>query len=375
MTVPPSGRALIATRDGVEPSTPAFEVHVAGLGYEPVDVLCQNRAEHNRYNLGPGLVDRIADRIATDDIEYLAVDHRVHPGQLVDLAERLPPVRLRDRRGVVREVLADGGNPVATVLGERQRRRVERRSVARSQRDGATNAPGGTDGRLDALDAELDRLDERWEDRTATQRRRIEDANTGADRYVAVTGPPTAPIVECWRALTGENAEATTVLGPATPKTARVRIASHDVAVTATTALLPALPEWFGTSVPGTISALSRADVIVTVGTGETDTLAASTLDRFDATHLRADLSSTEVNSVERLRERLGSAFLVERHVLTLPMTDEAMGLVSRCHDDGLVESVEYGETVSLTIAAPPERIPMLTDQVNEAGGTIERDI
>lgn len=382
VTDPSSGAALIAARSRTCPPSAGIEDVVDALGYELLETVCQERREHNRYNLGPGLVDRLADRIDAAGVAFLAVDHLVHPGQMVDLAATLPPVTLRDRRGVFREYLA-AENPVAALLSTRQEKRIERRAVARDQRDGAAATPDGTGRRLDALDRELDRLDDRIEERVVDRRARVAETNA-ADSYVAVTGPPGAAIGATWRMLTDEPLDAAGVLGPAEPTTTRVSIGCHDVAVTATTAILEGLPTWYERTIPGTVAALSQADVVVSVlPAGDSRRATVETItDRFGGTHIAvgeqsagvADLAAeTATREDDTLADRIGTVLPSERLGVALPQTDESMTLVSWCYDNGQVFEIAYGETVTLTLELPPGLVDELRSRVSSVGGTVDR--
>jgi GTP-binding protein HflX len=382
VTDPSTDAALIAARSETCPPSAGIEDVVDALGYGVLETVCQERREHNRYNLGPGLVDRLADRIDAAGVEYLAVDHLVHPGQMVDLTATLPPVTLRDRRGVFREYLA-ADNPVAALLSTRQAKRIERRAVARDQRDGAAATPEGTGRRLAALDRELDRLDGRIEERAADRRTRLAETHA-ADSYVAVTGPPTAAIGPTWRTLTDEPLDAAGVLGPSEPTTARVSIGCHDVAVTATTAILGDLPTWYERTVPGTVAALSRADIVVSVlPAGDSWLATVETItDRFDGTHIAVAEQSAAVadpaaETVTReddaLVDRIEALLPSERLRVSLPQTDESMTLVSWCYDNGRVVEIAYGETVALTLEVPPGLVDELRSRVSSVGGRVER--
>ncbi len=382
VTDPSSDAALIAARSETCPPSDGIEDVVDSLGYEVLETVCQERREHNRYNLGPGLVDRLADRIDAAGVAFLAVDHLVHPGQMVDLVATLPPVTLRDRRGVFREYLA-ADNPVAALLSTRQEKRIERRAVARDQRDAAAATPDGTGRRLDALDRELDRLDDRIEERATDRRARVAEAHA-ADSYVAVTGPPGAAIGTTWRTLTDEPLDTDGVLGPAEPTTARVSIGCHDVAVTATTAILGDLPAWYERTIPGTVAALSRADVVVSVlpaGDSRRATVEMIT-DRFDGTHLAvaeqsaavADLAAETVTREDDvLVDRIETVLPSERLSISLPQTDESMTLVSWCYDNGRVVEIAYGETVALTADVPPGLVDELRTRVSSVGGRVDQ--
>jgi 50S ribosomal subunit-associated GTPase HflX len=263
-----SERALVASRAGTV--RPWLEPAVAALGHEVVGTLVVDAPEHGEYHLPPGLVERLADRIEATDSGYLAIDGHVHPGQAADLLAALPPVVLRDRRGVAYERLAAGGNGAAATLLERQERRTERRQAANQSREAATEGPTGTAGRVEELERRCQRLDERLAERQAAAREAVETGYAVVDARVVLLGPPTAPTTPLWAELTGAEPRDGGPLAPAEPVTATARIGPHEVAVTDTPGAVEELPEWFAGSVPGTVAALERADVVVLVGSAGT---------------------------------------------------------------------------------------------------------
>ncbi|ERG89874.1 MAG: hypothetical protein J07HX5_02046 [halophilic archaeon J07HX5] len=131
-----SQRAVIACRQGEQTTrTPSFRAIVTALGHRIVDEREQQRQEHNRYNLGPGLVDELSQIVDERDCGYVAVDNQLHPGQLSDLTAALAPATVRDCRGVVYERLANGGNRAAANRRDAQQLRGKRRRLLADNRE------------------------------------------------------------------------------------------------------------------------------------------------------------------------------------------------------------------------------------------------
>jgi 50S ribosomal subunit-associated GTPase HflX len=379
-----SERALVASRAGTV--RPWLEPAVAALGHEVVGTLVVDAPEHGEYHLPPGLVERLADRIEATDSGYLAIDGHVHPGQAADLLAALPPVVLRDRRGVAYERLAAGGNGAAATLLERQERRTERRQAANQSREAATEGPTGTAGRVEELERRCQRLDERLAERQAAAREAVETGYAVVDARVVLLGPPTAPTTPLWAELTGAEPRDGGPLAPAEPVTATARIGPHEVAVTDTPGAVEELPEWFAGSVPGTVAALERADVVVLVGSaGDAPALAAldeAVAGRSDAARLPAlpagsapengwSLEPVDAGEPEAVRSRLAGLLETATLAVRLPYDDEAHALVSWLHDRTAVESVAYGDDIALTVTAPAGAAAELRRRVEAVGGEV----
>lgn len=376
-------RALVASRSGAV--SPWLEPVVGALGYEVDGTLVVDAPEHGEYHLPPGLVERLADRIGATDSGYLAVDGDLHPGQFADLLAALPPVTLRDRRGVAYERLGAGGNEAAATLLELQERRTERRQAVNESREAATEGPTGTAGRVEELERRCQRLRERLEERQAAAREAVGTGYAGVDARVVLLGPPTAPTTPLWTGLTGAEPGEAGPLAPAEPVTATTRIGPHEVAVTDTPGAVGGLPEWFVGSVPGTTAALERADAVVLVG-GPDDAAALAALDgavaeRSDAARLPAapagavprerSLAPVDPGEPEAVRSRLAGLLETATLAVRLPYDDEAHALVSWLHDRTAVESVAYGDAIVLSVTAPASATAEIRRRVEAVGGEL----
>ena len=370
--------AFLASRTG--PITGWFEATVATLGYEPA-ALTVDKPEHGRYNLPPGLVDRIAERLRETDAAFLGVDELLHPGQRVDLAAALPPVTVRDRRGVVWRRLA-AANPVAERSLALRDARVERRRVAGAERDSDRQSPGGSGDRVGELDRRCQQLRADLETLRVEAREQVTDAHSGVDARVVLVGPPTAPLTAFWTALTGDDATGGP-FGPARPTTAVTAVGPHEVALTDTPGLVTGLPGWYTGVVPGTLAALEDASAAVVVGE-QHDPLGRCCRvveDRVDGPLVPvlpgadgpvAGLDPVDGATPSAVRSRLTAVLPSSRLVLSLPYSDETHALVSRLHDRATVHTVEYGETVLLDIEVPAGRVDRLRRRVAELGGESE---
>jgi 50S ribosomal subunit-associated GTPase HflX len=371
--------AFLASRTGPLPGW--FEATVAALGYEPAATLTVDRPEHGRYNLPPGLVDRVARRLGETDAAFLGVDELLHPGQRVDLEAALPPVTVRDRRGVVWRRLA-AANPVAERSLALRDARVERRRVAGAERDSNRQSPGGSGDRVGELDRRCQQLRADLETLRTEARERVTDAHGGVDARVVLVGPPTALSTALRTALTDNDATGDP-FGPARPTTTVTTIGPHKVALTDTPGLVAELPDWYTGVVPGTLAALEDASAAVVVGERHDplERCCRAVEDRVDgplvpvlpgADSPVAGLDPVDGATPGAVRSRLAAVLPSSRLALSLPYGDETHALVSRLHDQVTVHTVEYGETVLLDVEVPAGRVDRLRRRVGELGGESE---
>lgn len=361
-------QALLASRSGAVADW--LEPTLDALGYGLAATLTVESPEHGRYNLPPGLVERLGE--ATAGASLLAVDELLHSGQLVDLQAELPSVSVRDRRGLVwRRLAAD--NPVAEQRLARRDVRVERRRAARDARDGDDRS-----AHLEELDRRCQQLRSAVAECRDDQRRQVRNAYDGVDARVTLVGVPTAPTTELWTALTDEPGDA----GPFTPPrpaTAVTTAGPHEVAVTDTPGLVEGLPDWYVEAVPGTITALEQSAVIVVVGDSTAD-FRGALRERFDGTVLRAVTPAAAAETPETVDRtatgavlsRVAQALPSSRVDLSLPYSDDAHALVSWVHDRTAVQSLDYDDRIRLTVDAPAARTPDLRQRVDRVGGDCE---
>jgi hypothetical protein len=215
--------AVVLRRDGPEagPATPGFEALLTGLGHAVVRSLRVERAEHGRTHVGPAAVDRLRAALTETGAEYVAVDNVVHPGQQADLLaalsapsasgsrtgageRRTTPVTLRDRRGVVYDALAAGGNRVAENRGRELTAQVERRQVLARERDQPDG--GGPDAQSGRV-AELDRRRQRLDDDLDGLQRAAREAVAGGAGTRVVVADPLGLSSGLWAALVGDAEE------------------------------------------------------------------------------------------------------------------------------------------------------------------------
>ncbi len=375
---PDGGPALVTARSGSVPTW--FEATVEALGYDLVATLSVDEPEHGRYNLSPGLVDRLTDRIRETGAVFLGIDERLHPGQVVDLETALPPVATRDRRGVVWRRL---GGVAADCLSLRDCR-IERRRAARAERDSAGQSPAGGGGRVAHLDRREQELRRSLDRRRQEARERVGAAYDGVDARVALVGPPTAPTTALWAALTGETGDGNGPFRPAGPTTAVTTAGPHEIALTDTPGLVEGLPDWYTGAVPATLAAVEHARAVLVVGSsGTVGPLCRAVDDRFEADTIPAvppagpatvaGRETVDVTDTAAVRGRLAAVLPSSRVELSLPYGDDTQALVSWLHDQTTVQDSSYDQRVTLTVALSTDRVADLERRVAAVDGECER--
>lgn len=363
---------VLATRHGS--IRPAVEAVVAARELSVANVLAVDGDEDNQYHLPPGLVDQLADCVDRTGAERVVVDGLAHSGQMYDLGHAVPAVELLDRRDLYYEHLADGGNSAAETARELRRQQIEERAARRRQRNEATTGPTGESGSVSELSDACDRLTTSLDSCQQRQRRQVETSYESVDARVAVVGSVGAPTTDCWCALTGERAEST-VLRPATPRTAVTDIGPHEVAVTDTAGFVPGRPEWFTAAVPGAIAAVECADLLVVIHSTEAEPALGIDETEFNGTVLQTNPPETDAKRASwenQLVEKVQKALPTTRVALTLPYGAES--LLSQLYDEATVESVEYGEHIEVLAAVPAGQSARVQRLVEDAGGTVERE-
>ncbi len=390
-------RVVLARRDGPDATvpTPALTALLRRLGGEVVARASQSRREHNRYAVGPALVDQVRAHCRDHDADTVVVDGHLHEGQVVDLADALPVETVWDRRDVVWAALAAGGNDVAAARRSLRTGRVERRRVAAARRTAAAEGPDTDDGRLADLDRRRDRHEAALADARETARRAAREAYTDVDAHVVVVGATDASTTPVWAALCdrsaeGENGEGadTGPVAPATTTTAVTRLGASEVAVSDGPGLVGGDAAWYDGVVPDWTATVERAAVLVAVADGTRAGAALqSACDRVDApvvavtpdaaaaapsTRVTATLADTgDGPPVDRLRGAVADALPETGLVATLPYRDEAHTVVSWLHDRGTVAAVDYDDQITVRVAVPASATEAVRSRVTSAGGSV----
>ena len=431
-------RALVAKRvdRGTADLTEITDLAEAA-GHEVVATLTQTREEDAAYHFGEGKADELAALVVQSDAECVIIDNEVGPYQTFNLGRKLPEdVEVIDRFTLILEIFGQRAHTrkaqlqveLAELRYELPRAEVKASLAQRDERPGFMGL-GEYDesrerdikSRISRIETELDDIADKEEERR--QRRR----ESGFD-LVALAGYTNAGKSTLLRRLAAdldmdenadqhpdldETAESEdrlfTTLGTTTR---RAETGKRDVLLTDTVGFISDLPHWLVESFQSTLDSVYYADlVLLVVDASEPvpemreklvtchDTLyerneaplvtVFNKVDQLSPDELRrkrealsalapnpVEVSGLTGQNVDELRARIEAELPDWRQErMLLPLSDEAMSLVSWVHDNGHVEREAYdeeGETVTLEFEAPPAVVEQARARAGELGPGVE---
>ncbi|QLG27224.1 GTPase HflX [Halorarum halophilum] len=431
-------RALVAKRvdRGVADLAEITDLAEAA-GHEVVATLTQTREEDAAYHFGEGKADELAALVVESDAECVIIDNEVGPYQTFNLGRKLPEdVEVIDRFTLILEIFGQRAHTrkaqlqveLAELRYELPRAEVKASLAQRDERPGFMGL-GEYDesrerdikSRISRIETELDDIADKEEERR--QRRR----ESGFD-LVALAGYTNAGKSTLLRRLAAdlemdenadqhpdldETAESEdrlfTTLGTTTR---RAETGKRDVLLTDTVGFISDLPHWLVESFQSTLDSVYYADlVLLVVDASEPvpemreklvtchDTLyerneaplvtVYNKVDQLTPKELREkrealsalapnpiEVSGLTGQNVDELRARIEAELPDWRQErMLLPLSDEAMSLVSWVHDNGHVEREAYdeeGETVTLEFEAPPSVVEQARARAGELGPGVE---
>lgn len=411
-------RAVVAKRvDAGTADLSEIEQLAGAAGYEVVDRLSQTREEDAAYMFGEGKVAELAALVEETDASVVIVDNDVGPYQTFNIGGELPEdVEVVDRFTLILEIFGQRARTrkaqlqveLAELRYELPRAEAKASLAKRDERPGFMGL-----GEYDeSVERDIKRQISEIRDELASiaekeQQRREQRRASGFD-LVALAGYTNAGKSTLMRQLAAEldvdenvdrhpDLETTaesedmlfTTLGTTTR---RAEMDRRDVLLTDTVGFISDLPHWLVESFESTLDSVYRADlVLLVVDASEPveemreklvtchDTLyerneapvvtVFNKVDRLTDEELdekRAALSALAPNpeavsaktgeGVTALRDRVEAElpeWRTER--LVLPLTDDAMSVVSWIHDHGHVEEEAYaGDQVTVTFDARP---------------------
>jgi GTP-binding protein HflX len=401
--------AIIAKRtDEGEPDTEEIRDLAAAAGARVLGTVTQTRPRDPGTEFGDGAVEELADRVAETGADTVVVDNELTPQQTVNLEEAVG-ARVVDRHRVVLEIFAEQARTRRAQLQVELARLQYRMPRVRERSDeGALNrfTESGTPY-YDLLDR-IDELERKLKDLPAIDEQHREQRREQGFDLVAIAGYTNAGKSTllrrladdmCVEAATHEDLSETAGVEDRLFKTLetttrRATIDGRNLLLTDTVGFLDDLPHWLVESFRGTIREVEAADAVLlvadvaqptdelrrkletameTLGEDHTPVVTAlNKIDRIDGATLSerraaaADLapnvvpvSAREDDHLSPLTDRLLTALPdLERAELALPLTDEAMSLVSWLHDEAVEAEVEYGSDRAVaTFAARPATI------------------
>ncbi|MFB6113959.1 MAG: GTPase [Halodesulfurarchaeum sp.] len=383
--------------------------------------------------LDDGAVSRIERRIADSEVTAVIVDDRLTPHQRYALAERFPGgTAVIGRIRLLLDVLAARKDTrEAQVSVERAECEYEitrlgaRRDLARRDEPAPDSLPldSARPGREDELEDRISRLRTTLDDRQAERRRRIERRRESGFHLVGLTGYVNAGRTTLLRRLgadvaVGEESERHpdltaglpvdedpfTTIGPATR---RMQGSDRDVLLTDTIGAITGAPGWLWDAFRPAVQPLREADAVVVVveatdppstirrkvetalglafdGGDSVPPIALTKIDLVDSEAIRekraglerafdttvVPLCAQEGTGIEELERVIHDALpALERRRIELPLSEEAMSLVSRIHDEASVVETEYG---SETVVIEFQAADTIVDQLVAAAESVQ---
>ncbi|MEF8812289.1 MAG: GTPase HflX [Halovenus sp.] len=397
--------AIIAKRvtDG-DPATEEIRQLTEAAGARVVGEVTQSRARDPGTELGAGKVARLADMVAETGADTVVVDGDLTPGQTVTLEDETG-TRVVDRHRVVLEIFARQARTRRAQLQVELARLQYRLPRVRERADeGALNRRTEKGTRYYDLRDRIDELERKLDDLPAADEQFRERRRQQGFDLVAIAGYTNAGKSTLLRRLADEmdleqdeheDIEATAAAEDRLFKTLetttrRATLAGRPVLLTDTVGFLDDLPHWLVESFRGTLTEVETADAVLLVadiaqptdqlrrklevvhGTlgadappvvtvfNKADLVPAETRNR--RCEAVADLApdpvvvSAREGPLAGLEDRVIDALpSLERTELTLPLTDGAMSLVSRIHEESTGVEVTYGsDRVVVAFAAKP---------------------
>lgn len=355
-----SESVLIVSQSGdVTPGlSTLLSAHVDGS----VETTVTDRSEDGQYYLSPATVDRLESRFTGDEKTVLVVDGDVHPGQALDLRERLP-VTVRDRRSALWEQLGET-NPVAATRFDLRQCRIDRLAAARADRNAAAGGPSDSSGRETDLERRRDSLRDQLDERRQTASERVTEGYEEVDSRVVLVGRPGVATAALWATLTGDDPDP--VGHRAQPTTATATFGPHTVAVTETPGVPgDGLPSWVEAVLPGLVAAVEQATLVIGVGPG-VESLIESIKGRVDATCRQLDEPAPDA-----VRQAVAETLGTVAYRLQLPYDDATHALVADLHDNARVHDVAYRDEVVVQVEVSASRADAIARRVAELGGEV----
>ena len=417
-STPKERRAIVAKRvDAGEADLTEISQLAAAAGYEVVGELTQTRTEDAAYMFGEGKVAELRDLVRELDAGAVIVDNDVGPYQTFNIGGELPEgVGVIDRFTLILEIFGQRANTrkaqlqveLAELRYELPRAEAKASLAKRDERPGFMGLGEYDESVEQDIKRQISEIRDELESIAEKEEARREQRRDSGFDLVALAGYTNAGKSTLMRRLAAEidvdenadrhpdldrTAESQdmlfTTLGTTTR---RAEMEKRDVLLTDTVGFIADLPHWLVESFESTLDSVYRADLVLLVVDAsepvETmreklvtshDTLyerneapivtVFNKIDRLEPGELadkRAALSGVAPDpvavsaktgaGVAELRDRVEAELPDwERERLVLPVSDDAMSLVSWIHDHGHVDDEAYAnDQVTVDFEAKP---------------------
>ncbi|MFB6251147.1 MAG: GTPase HflX [Halobellus sp.] len=413
------GPVVVAKRVDTGDSADLTEIsELAGAaGYEVIATLSQSRKEDAAYHFGEGKVEELAALVTETGAQAIIVDNRLGPYQTYNIGGKLPEgVEVIDRFTLILEIFGQRANTrkaqlqveLAELRYELPRAEAKTSLAKRDERPGFMGLGEYDESREQDIKAQISRIKQELDAIADKEETRREQRRESGFDLVALAGYTNAGKSTLMRRLAddldvGENEDLHPDLDPTAESedrlfttlgttTRRADTGTRDVLLTDTVGFISDLPHWLVESFESTLDSVYHADlVLLVVDASEPiaemreklvtshDTLyerneapivtVLNKIDRVDDTELDAKRDALDAlapnpicvsgltgENVEKLTDRIEAELPDWREErLLLPLSDEAMSLVSWLYDHGHVQEEEYtGEEVIVEFTARP---------------------
>jgi GTP-binding protein HflX len=424
-----NGRAVVAKRaDDGYPDTAEIRDLARAAGYTVVGEVTQTRTEDPALCLGEGKVAELATLVAETDATIVVFDNRLGPYQTYNLGNELPEgIEVIDRFKLILDIFGQRAQTkkaqlqveLAELRYELPRAEAKASLAKRDERPGFMGLGEYDESRERDIKAQISRINDELERIERTEAHRREQRRESGFDLVALAGYTNAGKSTLLRRLASDldideneglhpDLDATaesenrlfTTLGTTTR---RAEFDRRDVLVTDTVGFISDLPHWLVESFRSTLSEVYRADLVLLVvdASDPVEEIREKLVTCHDTLYERneapivtvlnkADLVDDEEldekrdalaalaedpvvvsaktgTNIDDLRARIDAELPAWRHErLVIPMTDETMSLVSWVHDHAHVESVDYGDDVTIEFEARPAIIEKARSKAGE---------
>ncbi|ERG94496.1 MAG: GTP-binding protein HflX [Haloquadratum walsbyi J07HQW2] len=376
-------------------------------GYDVINTLTQSREEDAAYHFGEGKVEALAGLVARTGAEAVIVDNRLGPYQTYNIGGKFPTgVEVIDRFTLILEIFGQRANTrkaqLQVELAELRYElpRVEAKSslAQRDERPGFMGLGEYDQSRERDIKAQISRISQELDAIAEKEQTRREQRRESGFDLVALAGYTNAGKSTLLRRLaddldisenenqhpdleqTAESEDRLfTTLGTTTR---RADTGRRDVLLTDTVGFVSDLPHWLVESFESTLDSVYRADLVLLIvdASESIDAMREKLITSHDTLYERNEapivtvlnktdsveegalnrkmrsldalapnpvaVSGLTGENIDQLTDRIESelpSWHDER--LLLPLSDDAMSLVSWLYDHGHVENEEYTDT------------------------------